>query len=199
MNGQFLQNDQDLMVRLKSGDKKAFATLYKLYAEQIFRRLMRLVKQESIAEELLQDVFMRIWENLENIDLEKPFRAYLYRIAQNLVTDLFRRAAYEKQLLDYLIEGMTELYNPIEESEHEVEVKHLLQQAIDSLPTQRRKVYILCKLEGKTYVEASQLLGMTVSTISDHIVKANKALAIYAANQKISIVLLATLLICDLK
>ncbi|SMC57299.1 RNA polymerase sigma factor [Pedobacter nyackensis] len=198
MNGQFLQNDQDLMVRLKSGDKKAFATLYKLYAEQIFKRLIRLVKHESIAEELLQDVFMRIWENLENIDLEKPFGAYLYRIAQNLVTDLFRRAAYEKQLLDYLIEGMTELYNPVEESEHGAEVKHLLQQAIDTLPTQRRKVYILCKLEGKTYVEASQLLGMSVSTISDHIVKANKALAIYAVNRKISIVLLATLLICDL-
>ena len=198
MNGQFLQNDQDLMVRLKSGDKKAFAALYNLYAEQIFKRLIRLVKHESIAEELLQDVFMRIWENLENIDLEKPFGAYLYRIAQNLVIDLFRRAAYEKQLLDYLIEGMTELYNPVEESEHEAEVKHLLQQAIDALPAQRRKVYILCKLEGKTYAEASQLLGMTVSTVSDHIVKANKALAIYAANQKISIVLLATLLFGDL-
>jgi RNA polymerase sigma-70 factor (family 1) len=198
MNGQFLQNDQDLMVRLKSGDKNAFAALYKLYAEQIFKRLIRLVKQESIAEELLQDVFMRIWENLENIDLEKPFGAYLYRIAQNLVTDLFRRAAYEKQLLDYLIAGMTELYSPVEESEHKAEVKHLLQQAIDTLPAQRRKVYILCKLEGKTYVEASQLLGISVSTISDHIVKASKTLKIYAANRKISIVLIATLLVFDL-
>ncbi|TCD01291.1 RNA polymerase sigma factor [Pedobacter psychroterrae] len=198
MTGQFLQNDHDLMVRLKSGDREAFATLYKLYAEQIFRRLMRLVKQESIAEELLQDVFMRIWENLENIDLEKPFGAYLYRIAQNLVTDLFRRAAYEKQLLDYLIAGMTELYNPVEESEHKAEVKHLLQQAIDTLPTQRRKVYILCKLEGKSYVEVSQLLGISVSTISDHIVKASKTLKNYATNRKISIVLIATLLVFDL-
>jgi len=183
-------DEKQLLERLKSGDEKAFERLYWNYSPQIFRKLLKLVKKEEIGEELLQDVFLRIWEKRETIDTEKSFRSYLYRIAQNLVTDLFRRAAYDRKLLDHLIAASTELYNPIEDKINTEGGNAVLQLAIDTLPPQRRKVYTLCKIEGKSYEEVSVLLGISTSTISDHIVKATKSLKVYFSSNEIALVAL---------
>jgi DNA-directed RNA polymerase specialized sigma24 family protein len=67
-------HEEDLLTRLQSGDEKAFEQLYHIYSLQIFKKLLSLVKQEEIAKELLQDVFLRIWEKRESIDPEKSFR-----------------------------------------------------------------------------------------------------------------------------
>lgn len=183
--------EKDLLSRLQSGDEFAFEQLYRTYSLQIFKRLLRLVKQEEIAQELLQDVFLRIWEKRASIDPDKLFRPFLYRIAQNLVTDLFRRAAYDRKLLDHLVNATTELYNPIEDSTNLTDGAAILQQAIDSLPPQRRKIYTLCKLEGKSYEEVSLLLGISTSTISDHIVKGTKSLKIYFASNEMALIIVS--------
>lgn len=183
-------HEKHLLSQLRSGNEKAFEQLYHLYSLPIFKRLLRLVKQEEIAKELLQDVFLRIWEKRESIDPEKSFRAYLYTIAQNLVTDLFRRAAYDRKLLDHLIQGSTALYDLPEDSSIVNENNAILQKAIDSLSPQRKKIFVLCKIEGKSYEEVSQLLGISPSTISDHIVKATKAIKLYFASNEIAVVIL---------
>lgn len=181
--------DAELTGLLKSGDERAFERLYRVYSLPILKKLIRLVKDEVLAEELLQDVFLKIWEGRENIDPERSFRAYLYRIAQNLVTDLFRRAANDRKLMAHLINASTELYHPFVEKENEAEIRSLLQTAIDILPPQRRKIYTLCKVEGKTYEEVSVLLGISTSTISDHIVKATKMLNKYGSSHEIAMIL----------
>jgi len=191
-------HEKDLLSRLQSGDEAAFEQLYRIYSLRIFKRLLRLVKQEEIAKELLQDVFLRIWEKRASIDPDKLFRPYLYRIAQNLVTDLFRRAAYDRKLLDHLITATTELYNPIEDSTNLKDGAAILQQAIDSLPPQRRKIYMLCKMEGKSYEEVSAMLGISTSTISDHIVKGTRSLKIYFASNEMALIILSASVLAGL-
>ena len=78
-----------------------------------------------------------------------------------------------------LLTVATEHYEHIEEMLLRKENNHLLQKAIDSLSPQRQLVFRLCKLEGKSYDEVSQQLGISTSTISDHIVKANKTIREY--------------------
>jgi len=169
-------DEKALLLQLRSGDQRAFEVLYRSYGPRIYSRLLRLVKQETLAEELLQDVFMRIWDKRATIDPERSFRSWLYRIAENLVTDLFRRAAYDKKLLAELIKTTTELDRGTEQQLDYKEGNARLQQAIAALPPQRRKVYTLCKVEGKSYEEVSRLLGISTSTISDHIVKASRSI-----------------------
>jgi len=193
-----LKSEKELLMELSQGNERAFEKLYRLYSLRIFKKLLKLVKQEEIAEELLQDVFLKIWEKRETIDPEKSFRSYLFRIAQNLVTDLFRRAAYDRKLLEHLIAATTELYNPIEEKYNSVEGNAILQQAIDTLPPQRRKIYMLCKIEGKSYEEVSNLLGISTSTISDHIVKATKSLKLYFSSNELALIILASAVIASL-
>ncbi|UAY55702.1 RNA polymerase sigma factor [Arachidicoccus terrestris] len=182
----------ELVALLKAGDQEAFSQLYHIYAPGIAGKILRLVKSKAIAEELLQDVFLKVWENRQTIDLDKSFRSYLFRIAENLVVDLFRRAAYNQKLLNYLAVNTSELYDPIADQELSQEIKTRLLKALDTLPPQRKKIYVLCKLEGKSYQEVSELLGISLSTINDHIVKATKALKSYASGQELTAVLLIT-------
>ena len=188
--------DAELLKLLKAGDEHAFESLYQAYSPQIYLKLLKLVKLQSLAEELLQDVFVKIWEKREGIDVEKSFRSYLYIIAQNLAKDVFRRAALDKKMLNEMINTSTEIYDPMAEGYMENNHKQLLQEVTSFLPPQRRKVYILIKIEGKSYEEVSMLLGISQSTINSHIVKANAALKKhFAENKTLLVTLLASFLI----
>jgi RNA polymerase sigma-70 factor (family 1) len=158
---------------------------------------LQLVKQAAVAEEILQDVFVKIWEKREMLDNQKSFRSFLYTIAKNLVVDLFRRAALDRRMLEKFIIDNTEFYNPFEGiDDPEEESKAIVQTALDILPPQRKKIYMLVKLEGKSYGEVAELLGISTSTINDHVVKATKSLkAYFDQNDGLLIVLIASLLI----
>lgn len=167
-----IRREKDLICLLNEGDERAFEKLYGLYSVRILRRLIRLVKDEEIAKEILQDVFLKIWEKRSLIDSEKSFRSFLFKIAENKVADLFRRAACDRKLLDHLVSVSTELSNNLEQTLNYKESNGILQRAIDLLPPQRRKIFILCKIEGKSYEEVAGIFGISEGTVNDHIVKA---------------------------
>ncbi len=167
-------NEKDLVMLLTSGNEAAFEKLYHLYSNRLFGYLIKLVKSESFASELLQDAFIKIWNNRQNIDPEQSFRSYLFRIAENLVYDFFRKAAHDKKLQAILINSASSEYSHVEETYCRKENNQLLQDAIDALPPKRRKVFQLVKIEERSYEEVSQILHVSVSTINDHVVKATK-------------------------
>lgn len=135
-----------------------------------------MVKSESTTEEILQDTFIKIWHNRGSIDPDKSFRSYLFRIAENKVYDFFRQATRDKKIRARLFATATEEYEHIETMIHRKENALLLQKAIESLSPQRQQIFRSVKLDNKSYEEVSRQLGISVSTISDHIVKANKAI-----------------------
>ncbi|HKG08350.1 MAG TPA: RNA polymerase sigma-70 factor [Pedobacter sp.] len=167
--------DHELVALLKQGDQRAFEQLYLNYGVKILRKLIRLLKDEEIAKEILQDVFLKVWEKREGLDPEQSFRSYVFRIAENLVIDFFRKAATDKKVMDHLISVSTELYydNDFVGTEEQNEK---LRQVIDILPAQRKKIFVLCKLEGKSYEEVALLLGISAGTVNDHMVKAMKTI-----------------------
>jgi len=169
-------DERELLLLLKQGNEQAFEKIYNSYSSRLFGNIYRMVKSESTAEEILQDTFLKIWYNRTGIDLEKSFRSYLFRIAENNVYDFFRKATRDKKLRAQLFAAATEEYEHIEEMIYRKENALLLQKAIESLSPQRQQVFRLIKLDNKSYDEVSRLLGISVSTISDHIVKANKTI-----------------------
>jgi RNA polymerase sigma-70 factor (ECF subfamily) len=175
-------DEKELLVLLKNGQESAFEKIYNLYSARIFGNVFKMVKSKSIAQEILQDVFLKVWDSRANIDQEKSFRSYLFRIAENKVYDFFRKASRDKRIRTLLLTAATEQYDHIEEYLLRKENSLLLQNAISSLSPQRQQVFRLCKLEGKTYEEVSRDLGISQSTISDHIVKGTKAVKEYIFN-----------------
>lgn len=172
-------DEKELLVQLKQDSESAFEELYKLYSARLFGNLLKLVKSEIDAQEILQDVFIKIWDNRQQIDTDKSFRSYLFKIAENKVYDLFRKISRDKKREEALLSIATSEYVHIEETILNKESTALLNKAIESLPPQRQQIFRLCKLEGKSYKEVSETLGISVSTISDHIVKATKSIRSY--------------------
>jgi RNA polymerase sigma-70 factor (family 1) len=167
-------NERDLVMLLTGGSETAFEKLYSLYSKRLLGYLIRLVKSETFACELLQDTFVKIWKNRYNINPNQSFRSYLFRIAENLVYDFFRKTARDKKLQAALINSASSEYRHVEENVCSKENAQLLQHIIDDLPPKRRQVFQLIKIEERSYAEVSVLLHISTSAINDHIVKAAK-------------------------
>lgn len=170
-------NENELVSGLIAGDEQAFTRLYHLYSRRLHGNLLKLVKSPDIADELLQEIFLRVWNNRHSIDVTKSFRSYIFKIGENLALDFFRKLASNQKIRNkVLLELQQDSYQHVEENITRKEDSSWLEHAINSLPVQRQQVFRLCRIEGRSYEEVSKLLGISTSTISDHILKANKSL-----------------------
>ena len=177
------QDEKNILLELIEGSEYAFEQIYRLYSPRLFNRLLKLVKIEAQAEEILQDAFLKIWEQRKSIDPEKSFRSFLFKIAENKVYDFFRKVTRDKNLESKLIALATTDHTIIESFKSGEENLAILQKAIAGLPPLRQQVFRLCKLEDKSYKEVSEMLGISVSTISDHIEKGTKTIRDYFDNR----------------
>lgn len=182
--------DQELAALLTQGDQRAFAELYERYSQRIYTTLRHMLKDELMAEELLQEVFVKLWEKRSQLRIEVSFRAYLYRVAENQARDYFRRVARDKKLIARLAAAASE-FNEEEDitvPDNE-QLRPLFEKAVAALPPQRQKVFTLCKLHGLSYEQAASQLGITTATVNDHIVKATKSIrtAMHTGHAAVSI------------
>lgn len=169
-------NEIQLLIALKSGERAAFEKIYQIYSPRIYLNILKMIKSAEDAQEVLQDVFIKVWEKRALIDPEQPFKSYLYQISRFTVYNFIRKLNLEKKLKDYLSRENTELYSHVEEGIAYRESDRFVMSAIEELPPQRKQIYKLCKIEGQSYTEVSKLLGISTATINDHIVKATKFL-----------------------
>lgn len=169
-------DERELLLSLQNGDETAFAFIYRKYSVGLFAFILRLVKDRDTTEDLLQELFIKAWDNRASIDPEKSYGAFLFTIAKHIVYNYFRRASLEVQVAAYIASQSSELYRHVEEQLYVREINEALQQAIDSLPPKRREVYIRCKIAGMSYQQVADELGCSVAAINAHIVKATKTI-----------------------
>lgn len=167
--------EKELVLLLKNGDKLAYGQLYHNYRARLYNNIFKMTKRDDDAEELLQELFVKIWVGRQNLDPDKSFKAYLFRIAENLVYDFFRKAALNRKLENHLVLAASNNTNSIERYIYFKESNMLFNQAVENLPPRRKQIYKLCKIEGKSYEEVSRSLGISISTVNEHIVKASRA------------------------
>lgn len=172
-------DEKALLLKLKDGDEQAFDKLYQSYSLRIYRKLFKMVKVDVLADELTQDVFVKVWTKRHLLDSEQSFRSYLFSIAQHLVYDTYRKISRDESLVNKVKLISTELYTHTEEDIYYKETGEMIQKAIELLPTQQRRVFQACKIEGRSYEEVARELNISVSTVNGHIVKATKTVAEY--------------------
>src|SRR5690606_31830867 len=131
-----------------------------------------ILKDRDLVEDTLQELFFRLWERREQIDPAQPIQGFLFRIATNLAHDHFRKLARDERLAEAFWDAAMAGTEAVGGS-YPAELDKALYEVIDQLPPQRRRVFLLCKFESKTYEEVSKLLGISVPAVNDHITKAN--------------------------
>lgn len=175
-------DENSFLLKLKEGNDNAFKYFYDKYSLPLYRRLLKMVHAEDLAEELLQDLFVKIWEKRGLIDIDQSFKAYLYKIAERIVSDHFRKMTREARLKGEFSMLSSIPSSKTEEDLFEKETRANIQAAIDKLPLQQRQVFTLCKIEGKSYEEVSKILGISTATINTHITRATKAVKAHLNN-----------------
>lgn len=169
-------HNKDLLHRLKDGDYDAFNQVYRQYSPALTANLIRLLKNDVLVEEVLQETFITLWERRERVDPEKSVDSYLFRISANKAKNLFKRAAYDEKMRAYFIEAIESGYEQIETKLFREENSQLLHKLLNKLPSKQREVYTLCKLEGMSYREVSERLNISESAVNSHIRRANALL-----------------------
>ncbi|WP_199117494.1 RNA polymerase sigma factor [Pedobacter sp. ASV28] len=172
--------EHSLLLKLQNGDQLAFKKLMETYKRVLAKRILHILRSPEDTEEVLQELFVRVWINRKKINPDLPIKAYLFHIGENLVFDMIRKANREKRfVLAYRNVQSKEAYSHIEESLYLKENRELLDQIIAQVPEQSRKVFTLCKLEGRSYDEVSKLLSISIATVNSHITKTNRLLRGY--------------------
>lgn len=188
---------QLLIARLSQGDDAAFNLVYKAYSKQLYMRIFYLVKDADITDELLQELFMKLWNKRHTLNSEKSFKAYLFTIAQNLVYNHFRKMAGERTLIQTLLQKHEHLGLSVEELFENEEAAELLQQAINQLTPQRKLVFELCKIEGKSYEETGQIMGISIATVNTHMTKSMQSIRDFLINHGAVCVILTAYMLKD--
>lgn len=194
--GDIINQEDELLSRLRGGDHVAYHQLYAAYAPVIMSRLRRLVLDKEIAEELHQEVFMQIWNERIKLPSNIPFKAILLHRAKLQAYKYYHKASQDHTMREHLIATATELYDQLEEQISFKETNAALMAAIAKLPEQRQKVFVRIKIDGRSYEETAEEFGVSLSTIKDHMSRALKFLRTELAleNPSLLFLILATTL-----
>lgn len=163
--------NESLLKGFSKGDRKAFKTIFDIMERRLYGFVFTYTKSEYIAEEIVQEVFIRIWERRADIGLKGSFSALLYTMAKNLTLNYIRNASQRAVIRDELWNNMSELR---EETESEVifaEYRDILDNIIDHLPQKKRSIYIMSREEGRSNAEIADIMGISQKTVKNHLWK----------------------------
>ncbi len=173
MSGTASHTSESLLVaELKKGNEKAFIQLYDTYIDVIYAYSLKLLKSEAYAEEVLQDVFMKVWQKRETLDVSRSFKSYLYTIARNKCFDFLQKAANDKKLKEAIFYQSQKSFSASDLKLIESDFERIKKEAYDTLPPKRREIFELSRQEGLTYDEIAERLGISTSTVKTQMNKA---------------------------
>jgi RNA polymerase sigma-70 factor (ECF subfamily) len=170
-NSKYLVTEETIK-RLKNGDVLAFDIIYRKYSPKLFGFILNILKVESDAEEIMQEVFLKIWEMRNEIGSYTSFNSFLYTITYNKSINLIRKKITERKYIDFL-KTLPELTKPsviddLQFAELSAELKSL----IEKLPLRQKEVFLLSRENELSYQEIADKLNISKNTVENHMVRA---------------------------
>lgn len=181
--------DNELLYRLKEGDRDAFNSVYWRYSPKVYNTVLYLLNDSDIAEDVVQELFLTIWEKRENIQPELNFEAYISIIARNLAYKYIEEALRKNQPLEELND--IKLISSSEEDAIEADsLREYIFNVISSFPEMRRKVFIMSRFENLSHAEIAEKLALSERTVEAHIYQALKELRKVLGNKAVAFLLI---------
>lgn len=168
MNPIAKQEEKELIIRLIEGDAEAFEKIYYTYAERVYYFAYRYLQNEEDTEEIVQDVFTRIWENRDKIDPELSFSGYILTTTKNTIFNINRKKVNHQAYCTYLINYLQQSRHHVEDQIIYNDLMELLEKTIADLPPKRQEIFRLSRFQGMPYKEISRKLSISEKTIETH-------------------------------
>jgi RNA polymerase sigma-70 factor (ECF subfamily) len=166
--------DHELIKKLKKGHVMAFNQLFYAYSSRLYHFAFGYLKSKEDAEELVQEIFSKIWEKRANLDEELNFKSYLFTIAFNAVKKHFRSQALLTRYFDYVESNVPE--DSISEDVDYISLKALVDKLVNNMPEKRKAVFVKSRYEGKNAKEIAEEMSISKSTVENHLNQALKYL-----------------------
>ena len=160
--------DKELVVLLMNGSQKAFEALYLRYIKKLVNFCIRLLKNESNAEDIAHNVFLQVLETRNFLNPEKSFSGYLYTIAKNLILYDSRKSDIHRRYVQHTVMNESDTTNQTEDQVIDNDYEKLFNEMIDGLSPQQKEVLRLSRIEGLTYKEITELLHISLPTVKFH-------------------------------
>jgi len=167
-----MENDKvsiDVIVKnLLKDDKKALDDLYAFYYPRLYSFSKKILKVEDDVNDILQDVFVKIWLNRKKINSVETFNSYIFTITKNAIISLFREKTRNSDFELKVRQAATGEEFIIETELEYQDLKEKVDALIEKLPEKRKQVYILSREKGLSNAEIAEQLGISVKTVEDH-------------------------------
>ncbi|QIA07424.1 RNA polymerase sigma-70 factor [Draconibacterium halophilum] len=167
-------NNEKLINRFIDGDKTAINDLYAEYSPRLYRFAMAYLKSESEVLDIVQEVFVNVWMNRNKLKKDSNLDAYLFTVAKNTIVSVFRKKLSEKDYLEHLKNKSITNSIDTESQFNYNQLSNKLNDLVEQLPPQRKKIYQLSKEQGLANKTIAAELGISIKTVEDHLSKASK-------------------------
>lgn len=154
-----------LLLQIAKGNEYAFKGIYDKYEAKVYSFSIRILKSSELAEEVVQETFLKLWDLGDALKDINNLDCYLKRMARNKTIDILRQKALNAKTISNLKKSWTETHNETEEEIMLNDVNKILNSGIKLLPPQQKLVYQICHLEGKKYEDAALRLNLSTNTI----------------------------------
>lgn len=176
MTSAVLYDDRELLKQIAAGSARAFELIYHRYSKKIYLFALKTLRAEAAAEEVLQEVMLKIWKMGPALTEIENLEQYLRTSARNNALNLLRRQEIESRANEKMGRTWSEENNDTEEQVILNDTRRILDRALAQLPPQQREVYRLCHQQGLKYEEAAKQLNLAPSTVATHMKLALKFL-----------------------
>ena len=178
-----IHNEQELLLRIAEGDEKAFRVLFDQYWEPLYAATLTLVKAKEPARDLLQEVFLKIWNVRTELPGKENVKNFIFIVARNHIYNELRKKSHEEAFSENIIRHFAEKSDTALEQLIHKEARQVLNEAVSQLPEQQRLVYQLSREQGLSQQEIASRLQISLSTVKTHMSRALSAIRDYILQQ----------------
>lgn len=187
--------DKNLVDLLQKGNVAAFDSLFEVYSPKLFGFANKYFQNAPDSEELVQEVFVKVWENRKSLKSEHSFKSYLFTIALNQIRKHFNKKAVSLRYLASLQNEPEFSENQaIQENDYESAL-HKINLLIEQMPSRRREIFRKSKLEGKSSKEVAEELNITAGTVDNQVSEALRFIRSHLNNENMALLLFAVLFV----
>ena len=172
MNSETIHTEKELLLLAAQGSEPAFTLLFNRYKHKLYSYILSLTTSPQIAEDIIQDTFLKLWKDRASLKAIDYFNAYLFTMTRNLAINSFKRMARETAILAALQPQQNNPAATVADNLSLKEVEQLLHQTIQSLPPQQKLIYTLSREQGLKHEDIAHQLHLSSSTVRNHIVQA---------------------------
>jgi len=185
--------DIELVERLQKGDVEAFDLIYEKYSGKLYAFGLKYLKSTEEAEELVQSVFLKLWENYKILKKELSFKSYLFTIAYNDICKLFRKRNYRQKFIDDTLYENSQFSSEIEEGIDYHSVLEQVELIVNKLPEKQKTIFLKSRKEGKSTKEIAEEVGLSPGTVDNYISESLKFIRRRLQNENMPVLLLFSL------